>query len=66
MVGGENKGPLAAGQPATQAATRIVSNNDGMGPEWASGLKRLYDQVVEEPIPDSFMDLLSKLDDAGR
>ena len=32
------------------------------GPEWASGLKQLYDSVVEEPIPDAFKDLLSKLD----
>lgn len=34
-------------------------------PEWASGLKRLYDSVVDEPLPDSFKDLLSKLDDSG-
>ena len=33
-------------------------------PEWAAGLKRLYDSVVEEPIPDSFKDLLKKLDAA--
>jgi hypothetical protein len=33
-------------------------------PEWAAGLKRLYDSVVEEPLPDSFKDLLSKLDSA--
>ncbi len=32
-------------------------------PEWAKGLKRLYDSVVEEPLPDAFKDLLSKLDD---
>jgi hypothetical protein len=32
------------------------------GPEWASGLKQLYDSVVEEPIPDTFKDLLSRLD----
>lgn len=32
------------------------------GPDWASGLKQLYDSVVEEPIPDAFKDLLSKLD----
>jgi len=32
-------------------------------PEWADGLKRLYDSVVEEPLPDAFADLLSKLDD---
>ncbi len=32
-------------------------------PEWAKGLKRLYDSVVEEPLPDSFKDLLSRLDE---
>ena len=32
------------------------------GAEWASGLKQLYDSVVEEPLPDSFKDLLAKLD----
>ena len=36
------------------------------GPEWASGLKQLYDSVIEEPIPDAFKDLLSKLDDEDR
>jgi len=36
------------------------------GPEWASGLKQLYDSVVEEPIPDAFKDLLSRLDDGKR
>jgi len=33
-------------------------------PEWAAGLKRLYDSVVDEPIPDAFADLLKKLDAA--
>jgi hypothetical protein len=33
-------------------------------PEWAAGLKRLYDSVVDEPIPDAFKDLLKKLDSA--
>ncbi len=32
-------------------------------PDWAKGLKRLYDSVVEEPLPDNFKDLLSRLDD---
>ena len=36
------------------------------GPDWASGLKQLYDSVIEEPIPDAFKDLLSKLDDGDR
>ncbi|MGB3166486.1 MAG: NepR family anti-sigma factor [Alteraurantiacibacter sp.] len=31
-------------------------------PQWTSGLKRLYDSVVDEPLPDSFTDLLAKLD----
>jgi hypothetical protein len=32
-------------------------------PGWANGLKQLYDEVVKEPLPDIFDDLLSKLDD---
>ena len=31
-------------------------------PDWANGLKQLYDSVVEEPLPDSFQDLIDKLD----
>jgi len=31
-------------------------------PEWADGLKQLYDSVVEEALPDSFQDLLDQLD----
>ncbi len=31
-------------------------------PQWANGLKQLYDSVVDEPLPDSFKELLSKLD----
>ncbi|MBX7532492.1 hypothetical protein K3165_06120 [Qipengyuania sp. 1XM1-15A] len=31
-------------------------------PEWANGLRKLYDSVVEEPLPDTFKDLLSQLD----
>lgn len=33
-------------------------------PEWADGLKQLYDAVVDEPLPDTFKDLLAKLDDS--
>jgi len=33
-------------------------------PDWASGLRRLYDSVVEEPLPDSFNKLLDQLDGA--
>lgn len=31
-------------------------------PEWTSSLKKLYDSVVDEPLPDTFKDLLSQLD----
>ncbi|NLR41313.1 hypothetical protein HGI46_19460 [Novosphingobium sp. ERW19] len=34
-------------------------------PEWADGLKRLYDSVLDEPLPDTFADLLNKLDDSS-
>ena len=40
-----------------------VSKQD---PQWTSGLRRIYDSVLEEPLPDSFKDLLSKLDDDGK
>jgi hypothetical protein len=33
-------------------------------PGWAEGLRQLYDSVVHEPLPDSFDDLLKKLDQA--
>jgi hypothetical protein len=36
---------------------------DGQEPDWANGLRQLYDSVVDEPLPDSFKDLLSQLDE---
>lgn len=35
-------------------------------PDWANGLRQLYDSVVDEPLPDSFKDLLSQLDDKSQ
>lgn len=43
--------------------TRRRSASRAKSPEWADGLRRLYDSVVEEPLPDSFAKLLDKLDD---
>ena len=57
MTGAERKGRPLKGKKHTQARR---------GPEWASGLKQLYDSVIEEPLPDAFKDLLSKLDDGSR
>ena len=31
-------------------------------PVWAEGLRRMYDEVVDENLPDDFVDLLKKLD----
>ena len=40
-----------------------MAGTQGAGrPEWADGLRQLYDSVVDEPIPDAFRDLLAQLD----
>jgi hypothetical protein len=31
-------------------------------PAWTEGLKRLYDSVVEEPLPEDLANLLAQLD----
>lgn len=58
MSGAEKKAGKAA-KNGSRAKARPA-------PDWASGLKQLYDSVVEEPIPDAFKDLLSKLDSEKR
>ncbi len=47
--------------PAKKAGQE-AKTSEGQQPEWANGLRRLYDSVVEEELPDSFKDLLSQLD----
>ncbi len=32
------------------------------GPDWAQGLRQLYDSVVDEPLPENFTRLLDELD----
>ena len=54
---------MAGADRKTKPVKGITDNKPKRGPEWASGLKHLYDSVVEEPIPDAFKDLLSRLDD---
>ena len=34
-------------------------------PDWSTGLRQLYNAVVEEPLPDSFAKLLEQLDSSG-
>ena len=38
----------------------------GRHPDWAKGLRQLYDSVVDEPLPDSFADLIAKLDSKAK
>jgi len=40
----------------------INDNSGKQDPDWALGLKQLYNSVLDEPLPDAFKDLLSKLD----
>jgi hypothetical protein len=48
--------------PAKTAKPAVGPNSPG----WTHGLRQLYDSVVEEPLPDNFKDLLSKLDSKSR
>ena len=50
--------------PVRPTGGKAASNRAASGePGWAKGLKTLYNSVVDEPLPDSFEDLLKKLDD---
>jgi len=40
-----------------------VRRKDGE-PGWAVGLRNLYNSVVDEPLPNSFEDILKKLDES--
>lgn len=41
-----------------------LPSRDAKEPGWAEGLRQLYNSVLQEPLPDSFDDLLKKLDRA--
>lgn len=34
-------------------------------PDWSTGLRQLYDAVLDEPLPDSFAKLIEQLDADG-
>ena len=53
-----------AGGKKTKTGTAPKAGAGPRDPEWAAGLKRLYDAVVDEPLPDAFTELLNKLDAA--
>lgn len=49
------------GDPDNLPARPLKVRREGE-PGWAGGLKKLYNSVVDEPLPDSFKELLKKLD----
>ncbi|MCW1401116.1 NepR family anti-sigma factor [Novosphingobium sp. MW5] len=55
--------------PRAMPSRRDPQGNAGAGKGgkqgWADGLRKLYDGVVSEPLPDSFEDLLKRLDKEG-
>ena len=51
---------LSDEQKPTEKARAIRARQRAIGRE----LRRIYDDVAQEPIPDDFMDLLRKIDDA--
>lgn len=52
-------------RPASERGNEIAAGaaEESAPPAWSDGLKQLYDNIVDEPLPDAFMDLLSKLDE---
>ena len=57
---------MAGAAKKGKARVRAKDSSKRRGPEWTSGLKQLYDSVVEEPLPDAFKNLLAKLDDGAK
>lgn len=58
MVEKRDKKSVKPMTPGQQVSSRQRSQQ----PEWTNSLRRLYNSVVEEPLPDSFADLIAKLD----
>lgn len=59
-------GPDRNGGRPGQARARGGQGAKGEMPGWTNGLRQLYDQVVDEDLPDSFRDLLAQLDQPKR
>ena len=54
--------PASSEGKLPESTDRTSKSKSESQPEWANGLRQLYDSVVDEPLPDTFKDLLSKLD----
>lgn len=60
-----SKGDESRGSGKDRPGLPPETRRDGT-PGWTRGLKKLYDSVVDEPLPESFEDLLKKLDGGGK
>lgn len=58
--GGRAVHPKPAAQPGP-GSKRGPRRQDEL-PGWTNGLKQLYDQVVDEDLPDSLRDILAQFD----
>lgn len=47
---------------APAKGAKAAASAKAANPEWAKGLRQLYDSVVDEPLPDAFKSLIDKLD----
>ncbi len=56
------KPPASEPQPELTHLPKAPGSKKVGKPDWAQGLRQLYDSVVEEPLPDTFRELLSRLD----
>ena len=60
---GDKSGPAVGGSVSGQKRQRDAVA--APQPAWAKGLQRLYNEVVEEALPDDLAKLLDKLDRAA-
>lgn len=61
---GDHQGLAAGGTASGKAKPQRDAVNPAQ-PAWAKGLQRLYNEVVEEALPDDLAQLLDKLDRAA-
>ena len=52
---------VASDEKPSEKARAIRARQRAIGRE----LRRMYDDVAQEPVPDDFMDLLRQIDEAG-
>ncbi len=52
-------------QPPTPGTRKPATAPAPKQPDWAKGLKSIYDAVVDEPLPDDMLQLLASLDTAN-